>query len=40
LDDPRLFRSCTHCGEKNPVGWMHSDTICQACAETDLGVVY
>ena len=40
LDDPRLFRSCAHCGEKNPVGWMHSDTICQACAVTHLGIVY
>ena len=40
LSDPRYFRSCTRCGEKNPVGWMHSDTVCQSCAERHLGVVY
>lgn len=40
LDDARFFGVCTRCGEKNPVGWMHSQTICQSCAERHLGVVY
>ena len=40
LGDTRFFRVCVRCGDKNPIGWMHSETICQSCAERYLGVVY
>ena len=40
LGDARFFRVCVRCGERNPTGWMHSETICQSCAEHHLGVVY
>jgi len=40
LEDARFFGVCIRCGKKNPVGWMHSETICQSCAERHLGVVY
>jgi len=40
LGDPRFFHVCLCCGEKTPVGWMHSGTVCQSCAERHLGVVY
>jgi len=34
------YRTCTHCGQTNPPEWMHDQTVCQTCAERDLGVVY
>ena len=40
LDDSRFFRICTECGERNPIGWMHDEQICQSCAEENHGVVY
>ncbi len=40
LEDTRFFGVCSHCGERNQHGHMHSETICQSCAERDLGVVY
>ena len=40
LEDARFFGVCMRCGERNPVGWMHSETACQSCAERHLGVVY
>ncbi len=36
----RYFRVCEECGERNPDGWMHTDRICQRCAETNHGVVH
>jgi hypothetical protein len=40
LNNPKFFRICTMCHERNPCGWMHDKTICQSCAEKHLGVVY
>ena len=40
LGDARFFGVCSHCGERNQHGHMHSETICQSCAESDLGVDY
>ncbi len=40
LDDPSYFRRCTECGNRNPIGWMHDECICQGCAERNHGVVY
>lgn len=34
------YRTCEKCGETNPPEWMHSDDVCQSCAEQHLGVVY
>lgn len=40
LANPEHFRVCTECNERNPVGWMNDDSICQGCAERNHGVVY
>jgi hypothetical protein len=32
------FRTCSMCGERNPPERMHTDSICQGCAERELGV--
>ncbi len=40
LQDRRYFRVCLECGERNPVGWMRDECICQGCAEANHGVVY
>lgn len=40
LDDPKYFRVCAECHERNPSGWMCDDAICQSCAERNHGVVY
>ena len=40
LDDRRYFGRCEECGERNPAGWMHSEKLCQSCAEANHGVVY
>lgn len=40
IRDARFFGVCEKCGQSRPRGWMHSRTVCQACAERDLGVVY
>lgn len=34
------FRVCGRCFENKPPEWMHGSALCQACAETHLGVVY
>jgi len=38
--DPRFFRHCTLCSEVCKAGYMHSDDVCQGCAERHLGVVH
>lgn len=40
LEDERHFRVCRECAERNPLGWMHDEVICQGCALDDHGVVY
>lgn len=40
LDNKQYFEICQACGERNPRGWMHNDSICQSCAEDNHGVVY
>jgi hypothetical protein len=40
LANSKYFRVCTECGTRKPVGWMHSEAICQSCAEQRHGVVY
>ncbi len=34
------YSSCERCGKTKPPEWMHGDSICQSCAEKELGVVY
>lgn len=38
--DSRFFRTCERCGEIRSVGHMHSESICQGCAEGTLEVAY
>ena len=40
LKMPRFFGVCRMCRERKPKGWMHSERVCQSCAEAKLGVVY
>lgn len=40
LGTKKYFRVCGECGERNPMGWMHDNKICQSCAERNHGVVY
>ena len=40
LKDPRYFLLCTICRIQVPRGHMHSDEVCQGCAEKHLGVVH
>ncbi len=40
LEDDHYFRVCRECGERNPLGWMHDEAICQGCASDNHGVVY
>ena len=40
LEDPCYFLTCYECGERKPHGWMNGDCLCQACAQTNHGVVY
>jgi ribosomal protein L40E len=40
LGNKQYFQICQECGERNPCGWMHNDSICQSCAENNHGVVY
>lgn len=40
LASPAHFLQCEECGERNPLGWMHDECICQSCAERNHGVVY
>jgi hypothetical protein len=34
------FRVCSMCEQRNPPEGMHSDDVCQGCAERELGVVH
>lgn len=34
------YRTCERCGENKPPEHMHSDEVCQSCAEEHLGIVY
>lgn len=36
----QCFRVCQHCGQRNNIGHMHDDAICQTCAESHLAAVY
>ncbi len=40
MQDRRFFTTCSRCGEINNIGHMHSESMCQGCAERHLGVVY
>ncbi len=40
LQDSRFFGACGMCRERQPVGWMDSERVCQSCAAEHLGVVY
>ena len=40
LGDSKHFQVCGECGERNPLGWMHEDDLCQGCASDNHGVVY
>jgi hypothetical protein len=40
LDDVRYFRVCQEYEQRNSVGWMDDDRICQGCAASNHGVVY
>jgi hypothetical protein len=40
LADPKYFGICAECGERGPLGWMHSAEVCQGCAQKNHGVVY
>lgn len=40
LQDPRFFNVCKMCHERNPLGWMCQDDVCQACAAGRLDVVF
>lgn len=34
------FRRCEECGELTPPEWLHSPTLCDACAERNHGVIH
>jgi len=34
------YRTCGVCGVTNPPEWLHSDEVCQTCAESRLGLVH
>lgn len=40
LEDPKLFRVCAECHERQADGWMHDNRICQGYAERNHGVVH
>ena len=40
LKDSKYFLTCDVCNRLNPRGWMHNDTMCDSCAETELGIVH
>ncbi len=40
LQRGRFFRTCAMCGERQPLGWMCDDKVCQSCASAKLGVVF
>lgn len=40
IQDDRYFSDCHECGERNPLGWMHDERICQRCAVANHQIVY
>ncbi len=34
------FRTCQYCGKHTAPEWLHDDHVCQACADSQLGVVH
>ena len=40
LQSTQYFAVCDECGERNPLGWMGDESICQSCAERNHGIVY
>lgn len=34
------YRTCRFCGEATPPEWLHSDDVCQVCADQQLDVVH
>ena len=40
LIDSRYFKVCNECNERNPIGHMHNNKICQSCAENNHGIVH
>jgi len=34
------FATCEECGQRNPLGWMHDERVCQSCAQQTHGVIY
>ena len=40
LEDHRYFLTCHECGKRNPLGWMHSASLCQGYAEANHGIVH
>lgn len=40
LEDRRYFRTCLECNKTKLAGYMHDETVCQACAPEKYGVVY
>ena len=40
LRDRHYFKVCNECDQRNPSGHMHSNNVCQSCAEENHGVVH
>ncbi len=40
LKNPKHFLTCQLCDRLKPIGWMHGDTMCHSCAESELGIVH
>jgi len=38
--DKRYFKICNECDQRNPIGHMHSNNVCQGCAEQNHGIVH
>jgi hypothetical protein len=34
------YRACRFCGRTNPPEWLHSDDVCQGCAEAETGAIH
>ena len=34
------FRTCRSCGQNTAPEWLHSETVCQSCAEREFGAVH
>tara|TARA_B110000305_G_scaffold144345_1_gene160507 strand:- start:272 stop:697 length:426 start_codon:yes stop_codon:yes gene_type:complete len=40
LQDTRYFKTCSMCNSVTNVGYMHSDKVCDGCAEKHLGIIH